>query len=80
MSAKKNLSSALCLEIKDRLGYGQTLTQIGLVYEVHRSSIARLLKRSGFDYAVRSRPQSGLGYRLCFDSDPGFCAYRGHVW
>jgi hypothetical protein len=39
------------------LSKGSDLTEIAKKYGVTRSSIARLLKRNGFEYKVRSRPR-----------------------
>lgn len=56
-TTKKGLSIELCPAILSMLSSGQDLTEIGKKYGVNRSSIAKLLKRHGFKYTVRSRPR-----------------------
>lgn len=52
---KKGLDPAWCLELVKRLEGGETLTRIASETGVHRSSIAKLLKRNGYIYP-RYRP------------------------
>lgn len=56
-TTKKGLSVELCPDILSMLSSGQDLTEIGKKYGVNRTSIAKLLKKHGFKYKVRSRPR-----------------------
>lgn len=50
-SCKKGLTMDMCPDIHSRLTAGGTLTRIGSIYGVNRSSIAKLLKKNQIGYA-----------------------------
>lgn len=54
---KKDLTSDICPDIHSRLMAGDTLTHIGSLYGVSRSSIAKLLKKNHVEYS-EYRPAS----------------------
>lgn len=56
-SNKKGLTKEDCGRIISLLKKGQSLTSIGKIYGVYRTSIAKLLKKYGHSYKVRSRPR-----------------------
>ena len=47
----------ICLDVLRILSNGSDLTGVAKKYGVKRTSIARLLKKNGFLYTVRSRPR-----------------------